>query len=574
MLADRLYEWLTQTPGPDADRIFAAALENAEPAWANRIIQVLLSRGQDESWVGIVGRYETLSRDVRQKLRGDPDRLHASIALTIRSGSSVARANALAALNDSIRARTAYVIPAALRDPLPKTRVLAGRVLRRMAEHVLDQPDPPPDDEEARRLRDEDRRQLVLALREAIRTVDVHGRTEVLETALWFAADLGRDLWNVLEARRSRASIVVQEHLYEWEHPRLAGFLLLALLRPAWRDAAARMLQSWSALPAVSAVLSTGVGVDSEALRGALGAVTSPRWFEPLDELLRTLPEAELSLLPRWVPCLGFSEEQKVALLGRMTRVDAPALHRSAVYALARLRSADAQLVLRQVSESDSPLADFARWCVIGRPVCLQRRVAGPGPAPRAAPRAAQPAKEPAKEPAETSPAERWFSCLWRICRRLEPEQRRELVVLLRDFADAWHASLKVRLQSPAAKERLLALQVVSVPRLMRRFQDQFAALARDPVDVIRQLAQRLERSAGELPGTPARVRPREGTTARRADRESMLVAQQELDALLGQLDAGTLDPTDPDRVERLRGLLAEALLGELPTSVEAEVRG
>ncbi|MEP0845212.1 MAG: hypothetical protein HRF50_00165 [Phycisphaerae bacterium] len=570
MLADRLYEWLAQTPGPDADRIFAAALEHAEPAWADRIIQVLLNRGQDESWVGIVSRYESLSRDVRQKLRADPDRLHASIALTIQSGTSTARANALAALNDSIRARTAYVIPAALRDPLPKTRVLAGRVLRRMAEHVLDQSAPPAGDEEAQRLLVEDRRQLVLALREAIRTLDVHGRTEVLETALWFAADLGRDLWNVLEARRSRASIVVQEHLYEWEHPRLAGFLLLALLRPAWRDAAARMLQGWSTLPAVSAVLSAGKEVDSEALRGALGAVTGPRWFEPLGELLQTLPEAELSLLPRWVPCLGLSEEQKVALLGRMTRVNAPALHRSAVYALARLRSADAQLVLRQVSESDSPLADFARWCVIGRPVCLQRRVAGPSAAPRAAPRTVQ----PTKEPAETSPAERWFSSLWRICRRLEPEQRRELVVLLRDFADAWHTSLKVRLHSPAAKERLLALQVVSVPRLVRRFQDQFAALTRDPVEVIRQLAQRLERSATDLPGTPTRTRPREGTTGRRVDCESMLVAQQELDSLLGQLDAGTLDPTDPERIERLRGLLAEALLGELHASAEAEVRG
>ncbi|MFQ5807957.1 MAG: hypothetical protein ACE5I3_16045, partial [Phycisphaerae bacterium] len=63
-LVDRLYDWLSQGPTPDCDRIFAAALPHAEPAWSERIVRILLKRGQEASWAALIGRYDQLAPEI------------------------------------------------------------------------------------------------------------------------------------------------------------------------------------------------------------------------------------------------------------------------------------------------------------------------------------------------------------------------------------------------------------------------------------------------------------------------------------------------------------------------------
>lgn len=554
LLADRLYEWLARAETPDADHILSAALLRAEPPWSDRIIQTLLERGEDISWAGLVGRYETLPSDVRARLRSDPPKLYAAVALAMRSHCSQLRAGALSALSETAPPRMAYLIPGGLRDPQPKTRVLAGHVLRKMSERFLEQP--PAESPQARRARAEDRRHIVQALRESIRSVDMHGRTEVLETALWFATDLGDDLWRLLNSRRSRAGVVVQEHLYEWDHPRLAGFLLLALQQPCWREMAVKLLQNWRTVEQVGAILEAGRRLDPAALRAGLAWVAAPRWFERLGREFEALPEALRPLLPWWIPGLGMPEEQKVALLSGVIGAADPHLHRAAVYALVELKSGAAQQILRTLADSSSPLAVFARWHAIGRQVLGIARGAEASDRFRVA-SASPPAARPS---AGAGGLDAVFELLWRVARRTPPAQRARVVEMLRFDVEGWSARLAERMRSSDPRDRILALHVVSAAQLLPRFAAPIAALRDDPVESIRLLATRLERVAGALPVGPPSA-PRPGADARKtSDPESLAVARADLQSLLTHLADDAADPADPEHLERVRELLEEVV--------------
>lgn len=553
-LADQLYDWLAEGPSPEMDRILGAALEYAEPPWLDRIMRILLRRNEDASWAGLIGRYETLPSEIREHLRGDLEKLYAAAAIAIRSRSARVRAGALTVLNETAPPRMAYLIPRALRDPQRKTRVLAGRVLHKMAESVLEQEEA--QDPDARLAQRDERQQLVMALQESIRTVDMHGRNEVLEAALWFAVELEDELWELLNSRRSRAGIVVREHLHEWNHPRLAPFLILSLTRPNWRELAARLLQSWNAVDQVAAILCATPLLDRPGVRGSLNWISNPRWFDRFDETLERLPENLRPLGPRWAPNLGVSDEQKVALLGRMASIRDQRVHRAAVYALAELKSSDAQRILRNIAESRSPLADFARWYAAGRQFLSQRRGTEPGDR-------TQHARHAAPRPSAAVPlteAGRWFEKLWALCLQAEPAARHELLGVLREFEPRWHAELAARAKSPNPRDRLLWLQVVGAPGLVGQFADELDLLARDPVEPIRALAERSLRAVGRDMVTPLRVDGAPLSTSPPRDAESLAVARGDLSELMESLADGTVRPNDVEQILRLRGLLAEVL--------------
>ncbi len=549
---DRFYQWLAQAPTPDADQILACALPEAESVWADRITRVLLQRNGEQSWAGLIGRYERLPRDVREHLRSDPPKMYAAISLAMRARLPAARAGALAALSEIAPPCLAFLIPPALRDPVPKMRVVAGRVLRRMCERLLDRP--PGDTPEQRAAWNEDKRHLVQALLESIRSVDMHGRIEVLEAALWFAADLQAELWEALNARRSRASAVVREHIYEWNSPRLAAFLLLALQQSGWREASASILQGWRDIPQVIALLEAGATLDRRALRASLNWIGAPRWFEQLGDDLSALPEAVRPLVPWWVPYLGMADDVKVATLSRLLRGADRRVHRAAVYAFAELRSSEALRAIRNLAESQSPLAAFARWFIAGRTGAPPARPTAASPAPTAAttPRAGTNPKPP-------QPSDPYFSRLWGLCRRTPPDARDALIRLFRAHHSAWSDELAMRLMASDPRDRLLALQILSSAELIRASAKLIACLRDDPVEGIRRLAARAmdaARSAPEPspPSTPLR--------AKRNDDEGLAVAREDLESLLSHLCESESSPEDVEQIERLCELVAEVLAG------------
>ncbi|HUU96328.1 MAG TPA: hypothetical protein VM487_11355, partial [Phycisphaerae bacterium] len=129
-LADKLYDWLAQGPTPECDRTLAAALAHAEPPYFDRIVQVLLKRAHEVSWAGLIRHYERLSPEMRRELFANDELTRVGIASAVRSGSVEMRCNALAALQDCLSPRLAYLLTDALRDESREVRDSAARVLR------------------------------------------------------------------------------------------------------------------------------------------------------------------------------------------------------------------------------------------------------------------------------------------------------------------------------------------------------------------------------------------------------------------------------------------------------------
>ncbi len=550
-LVDRLYDWLSQGPTPDCDRIFGAALPLAEPEWKRRIVDVLLYRATDAAWATLIGQYDQLEPEVRERLLAAPERVQGGISIAYQSGSADVRHNALRALADQPCPRMAYLLSQAIRDPSPRIRELAGQVLRTVADAFLKLVDDEPYDE---MMHCPDvaaaRRQIVLGIEEALRGFELHHRNEVLETALWFSRDLGERLWDKLNARRSRLGVAVSEQLGQWNHPRLAHFLVTALRYPTWRRAAAGRLARWRTREELHALLRETDLLDDPAIRKNLAYVQNPHWFDRIDPGLRLVEPSLRPHVPRWACHAGIDDQRKTALLTRWVASRDPDLHRAAVYALAEVDTPAARKLLRQVAKSDSPLATFARWCV----VALDTEVV------RAAIEGRHGARGGSLPPPALSPSEQASSddctMLWQTCRRTPASERGPLIAALRAHAEVWRPQLRAFLHSPDPRDRILALQVISTEKLALRFRHDLEPLLNDPVEGIRRLAKTLAQVLSQQPiprsehPTAAAVPPPDGNDP---DRDR---ARRRLRRMLEKLSTGEADATDARTLALVRSLL------------------
>ncbi len=476
---DLLYAWLASGPAPDCDHIFAEALEHAEDAWAGRIIEILQNRGHDASIAGLVASWERLGPDIRRQLCEDRERLWRAITLASRFSSPTARLNALRALDACITPRLAYLLPNLLRDRSDDVRELAARLLRRSAEVYLDQIDDEPDPA----AREQAARNLLRAIEDGLRTYDVHKRVEALEVALWFARELGQELWKILHSTRSKAGNGVRENLMDWNHPRLADFLLLALREPGWEDEAAALLREWKSPEEITALLERSEMVVHRRWRSRLARVHQPRWLDEIGPDMEPIAPPLRSRMPPLVRFAGFDAQQRMALLSRWARSEDLALRRQAYYAFADLGGGNAQMVLRQAAKREDALGVFARWYLAGFDSgLLQRSSEEQAEADRSTPDSFQSGE---------------LARLWQVCRRTPAGARAPLIEVLREHAHRWREPLRQYLRSADPRDRVLALQVISTRDLAVQFRFDLEKLLDDPIESIRRLAKLLIDSLG-----------------------------------------------------------------------------
>lgn len=550
-LVNQLYDWLAQGPTPDCDRIFAAALRHAGEGWSERITRILLSRGGESAWAALIGHYEQLDPDVREQLLGDVESLHAGAAIAFKSSDPGVRFNALAALRERPAPRMAYLIAGAVRDPVARVRGLAGQVLRELADDFLRQ-ELVESNLNAPSSRGAERRQVVLAVDESLRTFDFHHRIEVLEAALWFARDLGDSLWEILTSHRSRIGGVAAEQIYHWNSPRLAHFLVSSLKYAAWRQTAGRLLASWTTSTQLRALFAQVALLDDPEIRGNLHAIKNPKWFCDRVDVLEELPDELRRLTPRWVCHAGYNDKPKTELLARWIGANDPELHKAAVYALAEIDSPSARLLMQQVSESDSPLAQFARWCAVAFDTEVVRSALAPSNTRK------KPSRAPQVVPPEENAASADCTMLWQACRRTDPKERGELIAALREHAEVWRPQLRAHLHSPDPRDRVLVLQIVSTEQLALRFRHDLEPLLSDPVEGIRHLAQTL---VSAISHHPLAHKPLAATTEPRQPTEhdgEHDDARRALRGVLEQLSSGASDPMDHDLIAQTRQLLRD----------------
>lgn len=368
-LVDTVYDWLGSDPSPDVDEVFAAALTHAEPPYDARITSVLLQRGTEAAWAGLIANYDRLPPSVRQQLHAGANLLHAGAAYALRSAATRGRMNALSLLAECPCPEVAPAVAEALRDSALRVREAAASVLRTIAEQMLTQcPASQPRGFAAPPQATVQHTLLIRALREALRTYDLHLRPDILEACLWYARDLGDSLWNALAARRSRAAYAIEQHLRTWDGPRLTGFLLLALGQPRWERPARNVLRSWTTRTHLLAILDHSDLLAKPLVARHFQLLKHPRWLAAADPALSDMPRAARAQIPYWICHLGFTDAERVSLLKRWLASTFPELRRAAVYALASLGTPRAIQALSEKAAGSGALAQFARWCVAGSP--------------------------------------------------------------------------------------------------------------------------------------------------------------------------------------------------------------
>ena len=552
-LVDRLYDWLSQGPAPDCDQVFATALPHAEPEWSERIIRILLMRGQGASWAALIGHYDRLTPEVQALLHYQPDNMQAGIARAAKSSSPTSRANALRALDSWPLARLSYLLPNAIRDPSPTVRGLAAEILYKMADSYQNRPSPSDDGQSPQSVKcAAQKQQLVLALNEAFQAYEVHMQAKILEACLWYARDLGDLLWNKLTTRRSHAAAVVSELLESWNHPRLAYFMVGALRYPEWRQPVGRLLRLWESVPEISALLSQSDLLEDEAIRTRLGDVLNPHWFRACDDTLSELPPPLRRLAPRWVILAGYNEAEKLNLLARWLGTEDSDFHAAVICALAEFNTPASRSLLKQAAESGSELAPFAGWSAQALDTEAVKDALNKELPDDQQTGSSDPRINKAGDFRDTG-----FKTLWKACRSTPPLKRTELMAALRENAAPWSEELGEKLQSADPRDRILVLQVISTQRLAGRFRDDIEHLLSDPVKGIRDLARKLLERIDAQPATQAApievVAPPEPV-----DRQMLQQIWDELQAALKRLSNESEAAADVELMSRIRALLQD----------------
>ena len=463
---EKLFAWLAETSAPASEQILATALIRAESPYFERIIAQLLERGTDQAWAGLIGNFPRLGPEVRARLLADSARLRAGCALAMRSSVAQVRKNTLTALQHMPCPRLSYLLPDALRDTSDEVRRTAALTLRRLAESVLDSEGVESWDDARQREYWSSRTEVAQAVREALRTFDLHFCREVVEISLWFAEDFADALWKMLGNPRSQGGFIVSASLDFWDSPRLARFLLDALAQPAWRNTAQLILQGWHTPAELGALLGNSDVLANPEIRRRLGTIKHPRWFDGPGYNLTDLPSSCRARAAQWVYYLGYRPQEKMRILTTWLEDPDPALRRGAACALAMLGAPDTLAEFENVADDADPMATFARSYVAGR-----------------ADESAVPT------PAEAFPVGR-FEQLWQECREKALRDDAQVIgKLCRDLPARRHLIVE-RLRSARPGDRLLALRVICASERPEQFSEEVAILMDDPVESIRRIAR------------------------------------------------------------------------------------
>lgn len=543
-LVDRYFEWLRQGPVPDVDRTIAVALPQADIAYRDRLYALLLERDHPASWGALLSDFPNLSAPLKTRFTDDPQRLATALPAALRLPHASGRRNALLAAEFAPTPALALPLSDALRDPAKEVRDLAGALLGRLAAAYVraefQRTTPRTADEQHAR------EQLVTALGEALKGFDRHWCLEPVRAALWFAADLGPRLWDVLADAGGRVTELVRRHLDSWDDPRLAPFLLTGLAQPRWNKIVAPRLRKWHGRGPLEALLLATDLLEVQALRTALAELSQPRWFEGVDGFIAAMSPERRANLPRWLCVAALPERDRTQLLGRWLNLGCPALQRGCVYALAHLRTAEAPARFAEVAGGDGPLADFAQWWLAGRNA-----------------QASPPPSESHRKDDRSVNAtdEALFGLVWETSRLAPDEDQPALVDLLTQHFNLWPTLVLKHLTSAAAADRLLALRVLGDDGLATEHAPLIQRLLSDPDQPVRDRARAIMRSlarrrvSGDWPVAPTAPPPSTTIGAHRpvdAVRGDLLAVAREL------LSNAKTRVVPSDRVERLELLLAE----------------
>lgn len=515
---DQLYTMLENGPSPACDEILTAGLALAEPEFFDELVGVMLRRRNEAAWGGLIEHWHRLTIDVQEILQSDESAMLGGIARCMR-GSPDARYHALVALEQAPRTGAAYLLPQALRDAAPRVRESAAHCFRVIAElhyerlgHVQSGAADPKG-----RFADE-HEQMLAAVHEVVATFDVHLRVELVEACLWFASELGPELWDRLNRPRTRLARVVAARLEEWNSPRMAAFLLLALRFSEWRTPAQKILREWDSTAYIGPLLrNTHLLADPETASG-VAVIRGGAWLLGDSGSLAHIPPVLRPCVPTWAARLGLPEADRVKNIAAFARRGDTDTQMAAVAALTAMERGSATQALRELAGLGGALGAAAQKALDSRvPPTIQPPPGMPPPPTwtaaltpmdhdnQSADGASHP---PAAEPSEMAHASATaaqtaalksettaideFLAAWQACRRAQGGDYQALVARLRDGGEAWKTAMLRNVNSTDPRDRMQLLRVLDTPALRPLLAPFADRLLDDPVPAVRDLAGRV----------------------------------------------------------------------------------
>lgn len=546
MLAERFYQWLRSGPTPDCDDLLAAGLPHADGVWREKIVGALLNRGHEASWAALLGAFDQLPPGVQATLDAEPQRIVNALGRALKAAEPAARCSALQVFRRHGLPGQLYLVADALRDSSRSVREAAAAVLHERALAVLQSHSTQTSSSaavQAAGAQEDDRNQVALALREAVRTFDLHRHAGPLEAALWFTREIGPELWVLLHNPRSNVGKVIAEKLPDWNRPAIAPFLLAALRHVAWRNESLSLLRRWTTREHVAALLRCTAMLDDPEIRRQLAHVPAEISLSRIDRELKDIPRELAPCLPRWAISLGAEPGWRARFLIEWCDSPNEPMRRAAVYALAEIDHPEAAAVLERTARETGALAAFARWRIAGETAPGPR-----GPAQHSAPRPVATVSAGAA-PAAVGES---FPVLWQACRRTPPRERGPLLEVIREHADAWQRRLRDLLRSADARDRLMVLQVVGTQSLLPLFRGELEPLKNDPVEAIRKVVSGIM----AVPGA-SRAAPSAGAAqAFDPDRAPASNAHGNYVRLIRRLESNPTLTSDPNFAQEVRTAL------------------
>lgn len=503
-----IFAILRSEKDPAADYALLRALESADLATAQAIVETLFARNTRVGIRGLIENFHLLDETLKQIVLIETDRLFSTLRETAQSRSEQVRLNTLEVVRRGCMFRASYLINPNLHHRSPRVREAAAETLYALSEELLRAtPVAPPDQDLARmepsdvreymhdlEAHHEDRRQLIGAIEAGLASFDVHLQPRVVEVALWFLDDINAGFWSMLSVPGSRLAQVALQRLTHAMGPQLVPFAITSLSFSEFRPHVAHLLatttdpcfllewlrQSWR-------LAQVKIARGAAAIR-ELPCLNHGGW-----EALQA-SSAGQRRLPAWVATVALPAEDKVKLLCEMHARGDPPVRRSAVWVLTTLNDPPATEALWRIAEdSDEELARMARWE-------LARRCRSELPLSRLLRHDHSEGRS--RRLAGDDNSAMTLDRYWARFDRLSPDERITVGQQVLHQTPLMQSFLRRHLRESDATGRVRALQIVHVLQLARGFEDELYLLAKDSDARVRGTAIQ---TLGQLPGNVSR---------------------------------------------------------------------
>jgi len=488
-----IFKFLAEEKDSAADAALLSALEDADLGTGQAIVETLLLRKTRQAYLGLVTRFHLLDEPLRQLVIDEMDGLFTVLRECTQTRDEQVRLNVLELIGRGHAYRASYLLDQALRDRSKRVRESAAATLCGLATELIDaHPVTLDKDQQAalslddirQRMSDlesftENRRQVVSAIEAGLTSFDLHLHPQVVEAALWFVDDMGPKFWPIITNTGSRACRAVTTILAGPLNRRLVPFAMSALnysefrphilkalaistdadfltewLRQSWRLVQPKVARGMSAIKELACIQTRGM------------------------DLLNTSTDTHRHAA-RWIAATAIPESLKLEAIKEFQRRADRTGQRSALWMLCSLQDARSTALLRIIADdNDQEFANIAR-----------RELARRRPMEMPLSRLLNNNEEGSWDREDWSADPVTFDRYWASFDQLSNEERIRIGQQVLTQTPLVQAVLNRRLVEADVAERIRAIRIITVLKLVKLFSDQLYRLSYDTNPEIRSVA-------------------------------------------------------------------------------------